>query len=105
VEYLLLLISIFIACIIVNLKFKIQIFQTTKQAIIVLAALFVIGSTLDSFAVFREYWSYNVNGGFFVGIKIGLLPLEEYLFMAAIPYLTLTVYGLTRKYLVKLEGI
>jgi lycopene cyclase domain-containing protein len=100
VEYLLLLISILTICLIVNLKLKIQIFQSTKQAIIALAALVVIGSTLDSFAVFRGYWSYNVNEGFFAGIKIGVLPLEEYLFMVVIPYLTLTVYGLTRKYLV-----
>jgi len=98
VEYLLLLVSILAVCIIVNLKFKTQIFESAKQAIIVLASLFVIGSVLDSFAVLRGYWSYNEKANFFVGIKIGALPLEEYFFMIVIPYLTLTIYGLIRKH-------
>ncbi len=96
-EYLLLLVSILLFCIIVNLLFKLQIFESSKQALVVLASLFVIGSVLDSFAVLRGYWSYNENGNFFVGIKIGVLPLEEYLFMIVIPFLTLTIYGLIRK--------
>ena len=97
-EYLLLLASILIVCIIVNLRFKLQVFESSKQALFVLVSLFVIGSVLDSFAVLRGYWSYNTNRNFFVGIKIGALPLEEYLFMIVIPYLTLTIYGLIRKY-------
>jgi len=78
VEYLILLLSILLACIIVNLRFKLQIFESTKQAVVVLVSLSVIGVVLDSFAVIRGYWSYNTSGNFFVGIKIGILPLEEY---------------------------
>ena len=96
-EYLVLLVSILLVCIIVNLSFKLQIFESTKQALVVLACLFVIGSVLDSFAVLRGYWSYNESGNFFVGIKIGILPLEEYVFMIVIPYLTLTIFGMVRK--------
>jgi lycopene cyclase domain-containing protein len=97
VEYLLLLVSILIVCIIINLRFKLKIFESLKQSVVVLASLFVIGSVLDSFAVLRGYWSYNENGNFFVGIKIGVLPLEEYVFMIVIPYLTLTIFGIVRK--------
>ena len=96
-EYLLLLVSILLVCIIVNLGFKLHIFESTKQAVVVLVCLFVIGTVLDSFAVWRGYWTYNENGPFFVGIKIGVLPLEEYLFMVVIPYLTLTIFGIVRK--------
>lgn len=97
-EYLLLLASILIICIIVNLKFKLQIFSSTKQAVVVLVSLFVVGTALDSFAVLRGYWSYNTNGNFFVGIKIGALPLEEYVFMIVIPYMILTIFGQIRKH-------
>jgi len=79
------------------LRFKLQIFESSKQALVVLVSLFVIGSVLDSFAVLRGYWSYNENKNFFVGIRIGALPLEEYLFMIVIPYLTLTIFGIVRK--------
>ncbi len=96
-EYLILLISILLTCIILNLVFKLQLFESSKQAVIVLVSLFVIGTVLDSFAVLRGYWSYNENANFFVGIKIGVLPIEEYLFMIVIPYLTLTVFGLIKK--------
>jgi lycopene cyclase domain-containing protein len=96
-EYLLLLISILLSCILLNLGCKLQIFESPKQAVVVLVSLFVIGTVLDSFAVLRGYWSYNENMNFFIGIKIGALPLEEYLFMIVIPYLTLTIFGLVRK--------
>ena len=96
-EYLLFLVSILLVCLIVNLRFKLRIFESPKQAIVVLSSLFVIGIVLDSFAVLRGYWSYNENGNFFVGIKIGVLPIEEYLFMIVIPYLTLTIFGIARK--------
>ena len=76
-EYLLLLVSILLICIIVNLRFKLKIFESPKEAIAILASLFVIGSVLDSFAVLRGYWSYNENKNFFVGIRIGVLPLED----------------------------
>ncbi len=96
-EYLLLLISILVTCIILNLGFKLRIFESSKQEVIVLVSLFIIGTVLDSFAVLRGYWSYSENVNFFVGIKIGVLPIEEYLFMIVIPYLTLTIFGLIRK--------
>ena len=96
-EYLLLLVSILLACIILNLVFKLQIFKSAKQAVVVLVSLFVIGTVLDSFAVLRGYWSYSENVNSFVGIKIGVLPIEEYLFMFVIPFLTLTIYSLVKK--------
>ena len=68
-EYLLLLVSILLICIILNLGFKLQIFKSSKEDVAVLGALFVIGSVLDSFAVIRGYWSYNVNMNFFCGNK------------------------------------
>jgi lycopene cyclase domain-containing protein len=97
VEYLLLLVSILIVCIMVNLRYKLKIFESSKQAVLVLVSLFVIGTVLDSFAVLRGYWRFSGNGNFFVGIKIGVLPLEEYLFMIVIPLLTLTIYDIVRK--------
>ena len=96
-EYLLLLVYILLVCIIVNLKYKLQIFESSKQAVAVFVSLFVIGVGLDSLAVLRGYWRFIENGNFFVGIKIGVLPLEEYLFMIVIPFLTLTIYSLVRK--------
>ena len=94
-EYLILLISVFLICITVKLRYKLNLFESTKQGVLVLGSLFLIGSALDTFALTRGYWHYDEK--FFVGIKIGALPLEEYLFMLVIPFLTLTIYRIARR--------
>ena len=91
-EYLILLISVFLACIIVKLGYKLQLFKSKKHAALTLGSLFVIGSALDSYALLRGFWSYQSQ--FFVGIKIGIMPLEEYCFMLVIPFLTIVIYRL-----------
>jgi lycopene cyclase domain-containing protein len=69
-------------------------FESKKHALLTLGSLFVIGSALDSLALVRGYWSYQQQ--FLVGVTIGLMPLEEYLFMLVIPLLTITVFRLTQ---------
>ena len=80
------------ACIALKLGFKLQLFESKKHAAVTLGSLFIIGSILDSFALIRGYWSYQLQ--FFVGITIGVMPLEEYIFMIVIPFLTIVVYRL-----------
>jgi lycopene cyclase domain-containing protein len=79
----------------VKQKYKLKLFKSAREGALVFGSLFVIGSALDSFALFRGYWSYDEK--FFIGIKIGLMPLEEYLFMIVIPFLTLTIYRIARR--------
>jgi lycopene cyclase domain-containing protein len=78
----------------VKLRYKLKLFKSAKEGALVFGSLFVIGSALDSLALFRGYWSYDAK--FFVGVKIGVMPLEEYLFMIVIPFLTLIVYRIAR---------
>jgi lycopene cyclase domain-containing protein len=94
-EYLLVMISVFLICTAVKLRYRLQMFNSAKECVLVLGSLFVIGSCLDSFALLRGYWNFEEK--FFVGIKIGVMPLEEYLFMLVIPFLTLTVYRLVKE--------
>ncbi len=94
-EYLLILISVFLICLAAKWKFKLQLFRSTREAFVVMFSLFAIGSAWDSFAIYRGYWSYNRQ--FYVGISLGLMPLEEYLFMLVVPFLTFVVYAIVRK--------
>jgi lycopene cyclase domain-containing protein len=93
-EYLVTLLCVFLICIGVKFGYKLQLFKSVKEGLLVIGALFVIGSIWDSFAILRGYWSYKED--YFVGIKIGVMPLEEYLFMLVIPFLTLIIYRLVR---------
>jgi len=91
-EYMILLLSLLVACIAAKFSFKLQLFKSKKHAALSLGSLFLIGSALDSFALTRGYWSFQQK--FFVGITIGVMPLEEYVFMIVIPLLAITVYRL-----------
>jgi lycopene cyclase domain-containing protein len=94
-EYMILLISVFLACIAAKFAFKLQLFKSKKNATLTLVSLFIIGSTLDSFALMRGYWNFQQE--FFVGITIGVMPLEEYIFLIVIPFLTIVIYRLVNK--------
>jgi len=91
-EYLILLLSIFAACTAIKLGYKLQLFNSKKHAALTLCSLFVIGSTLDSYAITRGYWNFQEQ--FFVGVTIGVMPVEEYLFVLVIPFLTIVIYRL-----------
>ena len=88
------LVAVFLSCIVLKLSLGLRLFESKKHALLTLGSLFVIGSALDSLALVRGYWSYQQQ--FLVGVTIGLMPLEEYLFMLVIPLLTITVFRLTQ---------
>jgi lycopene cyclase domain-containing protein len=94
-EYLFTLIFVLLICIVVKLRRKLELFKSVKEGLLVIGFLFVIGSIWDSFAILRGYWSFREES--FIGINIGVMPLEEYLFMLVIPFLTLTVYRIVRR--------
>jgi lycopene cyclase domain-containing protein len=56
-EYLVILIFVFLACLAVKWKLKLRKFHSTKETVMVLGSLFIIGSLWDSYAIFRGYWS------------------------------------------------
>jgi lycopene cyclase domain-containing protein len=94
-EYLILLISVSLLCAAVKLRYSLQLFKSAKEGLLVMGSLFVIGSVWDSFAVLRGYWNYREQ--FLVGIMIGVMPLEEYIFVLVIPFLTLVIYRIVRQ--------
>jgi lycopene cyclase domain-containing protein len=94
-EYLVILVFVFFVCLAIKWKFNLKLFHSIRETLIVFGSLLVFGSIWDSFAIFRGYWIYDRK--FLVGVTIGFMPLEEYLFMIVIPFLTLVVYNLSVK--------
>jgi len=95
-EYLAILIAVFLVSMILKLRYRIQLFKSVKEGLLVIISLFVFGSLWDSYALLRGYWSFKED--FFIGVDIGVMPLEEYLFMLIISFLVLVIYGIvTRK--------
>ena len=98
-EYLATLIFVFSISMVLKLRYRIHLFKSVKEGLLVTFSLLVIGSLWDSYSILRGYWSYEDD--FFIGINIGVMPLEEYLFMLVIPFLVLVVYKIVtnRSYL------
>lgn len=89
-EYMIILLGVFSLSLFLEYKYRIKLFNSRKQRIIVSVIFFIIGSIWDSFAIWRGHWSFSGSG--LLGITIGLMPLEEYLFIIILPYFILTVY-------------
>lgn len=94
-EYLLILTGLLLISIFLDWKYHIRLYDSRKERILIPIIFLVIGILWDSFAIWRGHWSFEGSG--LVGIKIGLMPLEEYLFILIIPYFILTVYRALKK--------
>ena len=89
-EYLLILILFFLSAVAAIWRFKIQLYHSRREGIVITLVFFFVGVVWDSFAVYRQHWTFLGPG--LVGIKIGLLPIEEYLFFLVMPFWIMTVY-------------
>ncbi len=89
-EYLLILLSFFVSGLVLEWKFRIHLYHSMRERIIVTFLFFVIGVGWDLFAVYRGHWAFPGDG--LLGIYFGPLPLEEYLFCLIIPFWIVTLY-------------
>ncbi len=94
-EYLLILSSFLLIAILLDWKYHVKIYDSWKERIAIPLFYFIFGVAWDSFAVYRGHWSFEGAG--LIGIKIGILPLEEYLFFLILPYFAITTYKALRK--------
>ena len=89
-EYLLILLVVFVGCLVLEKTQHIHLYKNYKERLEIVLMFFVFGSMWDSYAIWRGHWVFPVEKN--LGIVIGLMPLEEYLFMLIVPYGILTVY-------------
>jgi len=54
-----------------------------------------IGVVWDSYATIRGHWSFGEQ--YFIGIKVGVMPIEESLFMLIIPFSVVVLYNILTK--------
>ncbi|UCC95778.1 MAG: hypothetical protein JSW40_03270, partial [Candidatus Omnitrophota bacterium] len=71
-------------------RHKIRIYNTKKEAFFIMGIIFLIGIASDSLAAWRGYWSFEGPG--LIGLKIGLLPIEEYTLFLITPFWGIVFY-------------
>ena len=74
---------------------SLMIFKSSGEKIIthnspINSDVFIIGVLWDTFAIWRGHWVFPAGNN--LGIVIGLMPIEEYLFILVLPYFILTIY-------------
>lgn len=79
----------------VHKYYKVKIFRTRNQFIIFWFLVIFLGSLWDNFAVFRGHWFYPGKGT--IGLNIGLIPLEDYIFIMLVSYAILVMYLVSNK--------
>src|SRR5437867_1810345 len=89
-EYFAILIVILLITLFLEKVYKIHLYHSLKQRLFTVALFFVIGILWDSFALWRGDWVFPEGKN--LGIKLGLMPVEEYLFILIIPYSVITIY-------------
>lgn len=95
-EYLIILLVLLVISIFLDWKYRMKLYNSRKERIIIPLVFLIIGTVWDNFAISRGHWSFEGSTGL-IGIRIGLIPLEEYLFFLIIPYFILTVYKALKK--------
>jgi len=90
VEYLIILIIVFLIALLFEFKYKIHLYHSLKERIIVTLNIFIIGFIWDWYATYKGHWSYPGTG--LIGISFLGLPIEEVLFHLIAPYAIITTY-------------
>ncbi len=91
-EYLIILIAVLVITIILEKTQHIRLYKNRKERIEIVLLFFIIAVAWDTFAIWRGHWIFPAGKN--LGIIIGLMPLEEYLFALILPYFIITIYRL-----------
>lgn len=77
--------------------YKIKIYKSTRQMIFVSLGIFILAIICDSWLVSNGIIIFELNK--LIGIKIGYLPIEEYVFYLVVPYTILVLYKFSERHL------
>ena len=94
-EYLLVLLGLFIVSGLLKYNFSIRLYRSRRERIWIPILFVLVGTIMDSWAVYRGYWNFKIDQ--LSGIVIGFLPIEEYLFFLVFPYFLLIIYKVFRR--------
>lgn len=89
-EYLLILLILFIITLVLEQVYHVHLYHNRRERFEVVGLLFIVGVVWDTFAIWRGHWVFPTEQT--IGWRLGLMPIEEYIFVLVIPYFVLTVY-------------
>jgi len=94
-EYLIIEIVLCLITFLVHRHYNVKIFRKRKQFAIFWILTIFLGAVWDNLAVYRGHWFYPGKG--LIGLNIGLIPFEDYIFMIVVAYAILVMYQISNK--------
>jgi lycopene cyclase domain-containing protein len=94
-EYLIIEAVLILITYLIHKYYNVKIFKSKKQMSIFWILIFFGGIVWDNYAVYRGHWFYPGTGT--IGINIGLIPFEDYIFMFLVGYGFLVLYTVSNK--------
>ncbi len=94
-EYFLILFGLFTVTVFLHLNFKVKIYKSPKHFFIFNSLNLFLATIWDQIAIARGHWTFSSE--FLLGIKIGFMPIEEFLFVLVLSYFALTFYKILEK--------
>jgi lycopene cyclase domain-containing protein len=92
--YLSILVGVFSFSVVMKRIYRATLFDSNKQGALILTFFFVVGVVWDSYAVSSGHWFFDEKN--LLGVRVGLLPIEEYLFFIVLPVFIITLYQILR---------
>ncbi len=89
-EYLLILLFWLIVSAAIYHRYRLKLYGSAKQMIVTVGFYLVIGVIWDMIGIIREHWYFRFEN--LTGIRLGVLPIEEVLFVLVVPYGILVFY-------------
>lgn len=95
-EYPMILTVLFLVGFFLHRLTKVKLFSSTKNMLIFYLIFVIIGVVWDQYAIFRGHWTYKSE--YLTGVRIGYMPLDDYLFGFIVTYFGLVLYKVVEKY-------
>ena len=89
-EYLLILLFWLIVPAVIQYKYHIRLYNSVKHMVVSVVFFFVVGIIWDIIGASRGHWEFGYKN--LTGIRVGILPFEEVLFMLIVPNGILVFY-------------
>jgi lycopene beta-cyclase len=94
-EYFIILLGILLITVFLHKYFKIRLYKSAIHFLTFNVVNILLATIWDQIAIARGHWGFNPR--FLLGIKIGFMPIEEFLFVLIISYFALILFKILEK--------